>query len=127
MDSRVHEIAERGIDHPLPFDTAFPGECGAFEPQREMALACRVVAGVSAMLLTVIDELDPRRGKCRVEPREHFSRDRSDGLGVHGSYIKEFNGDEAIEDAWAGRGSAGEMRRGRLQCPWRVQGTARGS
>src|SRR3954453_4247515 len=76
------------------------------------------------MLLAVVDELDPRRRKRRIEATKHFSRDRSGSLGVHRPYIEEFNGDEAIQDAWTGRGSAGAMRGARLRRARRVQGAA---
>ena len=72
-----HQVAERGIDHSLAFDTVLAREGRAFDAQAEMAFAGRVVAAVAAVLLAVVGELDPRRRKRRVEPAEHFSRDRS--------------------------------------------------
>jgi len=32
MDALAHQIAERCVDHPLPFDTVLARECGAFDP-----------------------------------------------------------------------------------------------
>jgi len=60
VDSGLHEISERGIDHPLPIDAIFACKGRAFDAQGEMALACRVVAAVPAMLLAVVDKLDRR-------------------------------------------------------------------
>jgi len=60
MDSGVHEVAERGIDHPLAFDTALAREGRAFDPQAEVAFAGRIVTAVPSMLLAVVDELDQR-------------------------------------------------------------------
>ena len=102
MDSGIHEIAERRINHALPFHTTPARECRAFDVQREMAFAFRVVAAVAAMLLAVVDELNPAGRKRRVEPAEHFSRNWSSSLVAHDSYIKAFNGFETGKDAWTG-------------------------
>ena len=45
--------------------------------QREMAFAGGVVAAVAAMLLAVVDQLDLRGMKRRIEAAKHFARDRS--------------------------------------------------
>jgi hypothetical protein len=67
-----------------------------------MAFAFRIVAAVAAMLLAVVDELNPAGRKRRVEPAEHFSRNWSSSLVAHDSYIKAFNGFETGKDAWTG-------------------------
>src|SRR5829696_7572541 len=87
VDSCLHEVTKGCIDHALPFDTAFAGECGTFETEREMALACGIVAAVPAMLLTVVDQVDLSWSECRIEPPEHFRCDRASVLGVHRAYI----------------------------------------
>ena len=102
MDPFAHEVAERRIDHPLAFDTVLAGKCRTFDAQAEVALPRRIVAAVAAVLLAVIGEFDRCRRKSRIEPAKHFSRDRTGFLGVHWLYIEEFDGDEAIQDAWAG-------------------------
>src|SRR4051812_39756568 len=124
MDPRLHQLAERRIDHALPFDTILAHECRAFDPQAEMTFACRIVAAMPAMLLAVVDQLDVGRRKRRVEAGEHFGCYRTGFLGVHWPYIMGFDGDEAIQVARAGRGSAGEVRGPRLQRARRVQGAA---
>lgn len=61
MDPPVHEISKRGIDHPLPLDTVPTAERCAFDAEPEVALACRIVAAMAAMLFAFIDELDVGR------------------------------------------------------------------
>ena len=58
MDSGLHQVTERGIDHPLSFDTALSDECRTLNAKRKVAFAGRIVAAVAAMLLTIVDELD---------------------------------------------------------------------
>src|SRR5690349_9140338 len=111
MDSDVHEIAKRSIDHPLPLDTVLAPERRAFDPQREVALAGRIVAAVAAMLLAIVNKVEARWRKRRVQPCQHFGRDRTSFLGVHALYIKEPNANETIQNARAGRRSQGEVRR----------------
>ena len=99
MNALAHEIAERRVNHALSFDAVLSGKGRAFDEQGEVALARGVVAAVAAVLLAIVDQFDGGRGKRRVEPAEHLSCDGSDGLGVHGTYIAGFDGDEAIQDA----------------------------
>ena len=124
MDPFAHQVPERRIDHPLPLDTVLAAECGALDVQAEMALARGIMTRMASVELTLVDQLHVDRRKRRVEPREHFSRNRSDGLGFHQAYIEDFNGDEAIQDARAGRRGEGEVRRRRLYGARRVQGAA---
>src|SRR4051812_19224478 len=77
VDSAFHQIAEGGIDHALPLHTVFARERRAFDLQREVTLAFRIVAAVAAMLLAVVGQLQPRGQKRRTEASEHFSCDRS--------------------------------------------------
>src|SRR5689334_16764302 len=107
MDSGVHQLAQRRINHPLPFDTVLSFEGGTLDGQREVALACRIVAAVATMLLAVVAEFDRRRLERRVEAARHFGRDRSGSLSVHCPYIAGFDGDEAIQDARTGRRGEG--------------------
>ena len=65
--TRLHQVAERPIDHPLAFDTALAREIRAFDPQAEVALASRIIAAVPAVLLAVVDQLDAA-GKFSAEP-----------------------------------------------------------
>ena len=91
MDALPHQVSERGIDEPLPFDAAFAGERGAFDNQAEMTLAGGIVTAVPAVLLAVVDELDPRRRKRRIEPSQHLACDRPSSFGVHRVYIGGFS------------------------------------
>src|SRR5437868_8743841 len=127
MDSRLHQVAERGIDHPLAFEAVLFRERRALDAQGEMAFACRIVTAVPAMLLAVVDEFDQRRRKRRVEAGEHFSRHRSAFSRVHAAYIMGFDGKQAIQDARAGRGGAGAVRGPRLRRARRIQGAASAS
>ena len=64
MDPLLHQVAERRIDHPLPLDTVLAGEGGAFDRQAEVAFARGIVAAVAAVLLAVVDQLDPASAKA---------------------------------------------------------------
>jgi hypothetical protein len=88
VDAFAHEVAEGGIDHPLPLDAVPSGECRAFDRQAEVAFAGGVVAAVAAMLLAVVHQLEVAWRKRRVEALKHFSRDRPGFLRVHGTYIE---------------------------------------
>lgn len=92
MDTLVHEVAERCIDHPLPLDAVLTRERPTLDAQGEMALAEGVVAGVSKMPFAVVYEFNPGGRKRRIEPAKHFSRDRAGSLCVHRRYIKGFDG-----------------------------------
>ncbi len=107
-------VAERRIDHPLPFDTVLAREGRAFDPEAEMALAFGIVAAVAAVLLAVVDQLNARRRKRRTEAPEHFSGDRAVSLVAHDLYIEGFNGFETGKAARAGRRGEGAVRGPRL-------------
>src|SRR6476646_1219611 len=87
VDALVHQVAERGIDHPLALDTRFAGEGGAFDRQAEVTFPGGIVAAVPAVLLAVVGELEPIRRQRRIEPAQHFARNRAGSRGVHGDYI----------------------------------------
>ena len=61
MDSGIHQLAERGIDHSLTFDPRFAGKRRAFDKQAEMAFAGRVVPAVAAMGFAIVAKIDPGR------------------------------------------------------------------
>ena len=90
MDPIVHEVAECGVDLALPIDAAQPGKGGAFDDQREMALAARVVAGVPDMLVALVIEHQPGRRQRGRQPLDHLGCDGSGGDGRHRSYIMRF-------------------------------------
>jgi hypothetical protein len=81
------EFAERRVDHPLPLDPRPTGEERAFDQQREMALAGRIVAAVPAVLLAIVDQFNFRRLQ-RLETAKHFLCDRAGGECVHHAYIE---------------------------------------
>ena len=64
MDPLAHQVAERGIDHPLAFDTVLAGKGRTFDRQGEVAFAGRIVAAVAAVLLAVVDQLDHASAKA---------------------------------------------------------------
>lgn len=63
MNPLVKQVAECSMDEPLPLDPRLSSESRAFDAQREMALALRVMTAVATMLFAVVDELDERRRK----------------------------------------------------------------
>ena len=97
----LHELTQRGVDHALALDAALACKGGTFDAQREVAFARGIVSAVAAMSLAVVDEFDARWRKRLIEPPEHLSCDGAGFLVVHGPYIGEFDGVEAIKDARA--------------------------
>ena len=59
MDAVVEEVGEGGVDEALAGDAGLAGEGGAFDGQREMAFASRIMAGVADVLGALILELEP--------------------------------------------------------------------
>ena len=86
----MHQVAERGINPPLPLDPVLAGERGAFDDEREMTLAARVVAGVPDVLLALVFKLQPGGRQSGGQPLDHLGCDRSGGGVRHHSYIERF-------------------------------------
>jgi len=61
VDSGIHQLAERGIDHSLAFDPRFADKRRAFDKQGEMAFASGVVPTVAAMSFAIVVKVDPGR------------------------------------------------------------------
>ena len=55
MDACNEEIGERRVDRALALEPTLAGEGGGDDLDREMTFAARIVAGVAAMLLAVVD------------------------------------------------------------------------
>lgn len=87
MDSLAHQVAERGVDLALALDAVEPGECGAFDRQREVAFAARVVAGVADMMIALVFKLEAGRRQGRSQPLDHLAGNRTGGSGAHRVYI----------------------------------------
>ena len=87
MDALVEQIAQGLVDQPLPLDARLAGKGGAFDHQAEMTFPGGIVTAVAAVRLAIVDQLDPAGRKRRVEPPEHFTRDRTGGWSVHRAYI----------------------------------------
>ena len=83
VNAAFHQLPQRQIDHPLPFDPALADERFAFDAQCKVALAGGVIAPVTTMLFAVVGQLDPGWRKRRIEPGEHFGRHGTGFLDVH--------------------------------------------
>lgn len=83
MDAGLHEVAQGGVNHPLPLHAVLADELGALDEQAEVAFARGIVTAVTTMLLAIVDELYPRGRKRRIEACKHFSRDWTGSLGIH--------------------------------------------
>lgn len=88
MDAVTHQLSKRGMDFALPFDPAEAGESGAFDGEREMALAARVMAGMADVLLALVLKFEPGGRERGGQPLDHFPGDRSGGGIRHHSYIE---------------------------------------
>jgi hypothetical protein len=107
MDPVADQLAQRGMDHALPLDPALAGKSRAFDHQREVAFAGRVVAAMPAMLLAIIDQLEPCRCKRRAEQAAHLDRDGAGGGLAHWPYIEAM---ASKASKWHGRVERGADR-----------------
>ena len=125
------QVAERGIDHPLPLDARLAGEGGAFDHQREMAFAGRIVAAVAAVLSRCRrSRSSTGRRKRRFSRRQHFGGDRSGGKWrpsplYRGCFeTRKRVASRNTRMARTGRGREGPLRGARLPRARRVPSTA---
>src|SRR5688572_6335205 len=105
VDPFLHQLAERGIDFSLPLDPVEAGECGAFDGQREMALAARVMAGMADMLVALVFQLEAGGREGGGQPLDHFAGNGSGGGVRHRHYI------EAFEERGTSGAAADQMAR----------------
>jgi hypothetical protein len=59
VDSLGEEIGQRRVDGALTLDAVLAGEGGGDDLDREMAFAARIVAGMAAMPVAVVDHGEP--------------------------------------------------------------------
>ncbi len=90
MNPLAHQFAERSINLPLPFYPAQAGKGPAFDRQREMAFAARIVAGMADVLLTLVLKIQKCRRQCGRQPFDHLASDGSGGGVRHRPYIERF-------------------------------------
>ena len=96
MDALVHEFAERGVDSALAGDARLAGEAVTFDDQREVAFAALVMAGVAAVVIAFVDEVEAGWGERGGEATVHLGRDGASVRGGggrigHGDYIGRLN------------------------------------
>lgn len=87
MDLLVKQVAQRGMNHPLPLHPGLAGKMRAFDRQAEVALAGGIVAAVAAVLVAVVNQLNFRRVQRLGQPPPHFRCNRAGGERVHAAYI----------------------------------------
>ena len=87
MDSLAHQVAERGIDFALALDAVEPGECGAFDRQREVAFATRIMAGVADVMIALVLKIEAGRRQGRSQSLDHLAGNRAGGSDAHRVYI----------------------------------------
>lgn len=107
MHAFAHQIAERGVDFPLPFDTAQPREGRTFDNEGEVTFAARIMACMADMQVALILEIEAGRRQRCDQPLDHFAGDRSGGSVRHHHYIEVFeewetSGDTADQVARTG-------------------------
>lgn len=95
MDALVHQFAERGVNSALPLDPVQAYESGAFDDEREVAFAARIMAGVADMLVALVLELQPGGRQGDGQALDHLAGDRAGGGCLsgswgHRSYIERF-------------------------------------
>ncbi len=92
MDPRGEQIGQRGVDPPLAIDPAKAGEALGHDLDGEMALAARIMAGVTGMAGTVVLHDQPCRREGGLQPRLDLGRNRPLRMLRHPLYIA-FEGD----------------------------------
>ena len=61
MDTVIHQVIKRRVDHPMSFERKLPGKGGADDVHMEVALALPCMADVE---VTLIGDLQFCRGQC---------------------------------------------------------------
>ena len=125
MDALLHEVAERGINLPLAINPVQSFKCRAFDDEREMAFATRIVSRVADVLVALVFEREAGGAQCCGEPLDHLAGDRSGGSVRHQRYIEGFeergtSGDTADQVARKGRRGQCPLLRARLPGAWRI-------
>ena len=82
VDALGQQIGQRGVHHPLSVDAGTPIECGRDDLDREMAFAARIMPGMAAMLVAVVDDGQRHRLKRLCEPGVNFLCDRSHNQSI---------------------------------------------
>jgi hypothetical protein len=75
VNALFEQVCERMIDRALPLDAAQACEGGRLDFDSEVTFAARVVAGVAAMFLAVVNDLEVRRAECLSETFGDFCGD----------------------------------------------------
>ena len=83
VDALAQQLGECSVDEPLARHAALSGERRALDAHGEVGFAARVVAGVAAMLLAVVDDLKANRREGGGQSRRDFGRDRALGSVRH--------------------------------------------
>jgi hypothetical protein len=63
VNALLQQFGERPVHRALALDAVHPGEEGRLDLDGEVALAARVVTGVAAMFLAVVNDLQVRRSE----------------------------------------------------------------
>lgn len=90
MNALREQVGERLVDEALPGDARPPFERGAHHADGEMALAARIMAGMAAMLGTVVDHVERGGGERIGQSLFDFGRDGALRSRIHRSYIPAF-------------------------------------
>jgi hypothetical protein len=90
VDAFGEQVGQGLVDHALAGDAALPFEGVADHADGEVAFAARIVAGMAAMFLAVVDHVERGRGKGGKQPLFDFGRDRPLRSMVHRAYIAAF-------------------------------------
>lgn len=97
MHPLAHQFAKRGVDGALALDPILASEGLSLDHQREMAFAAAVVAGVAAVPVALVFQLEPDGMKRLRQAADDLGGDGAGGLGSgsigHDDYI-EASGDE---------------------------------
>ncbi len=81
------QIAQCAIDQPVPPHAALAHEDPSLDLHGKVAFAARIVAGMAAMLLAIVDHDKPGGGQGGAQPLFDFGRYRAGFKLGHASYI----------------------------------------
>ena len=104
MDPVAKQVGERVVDRALAGEAAHCGKGGRFDGDGEMAFAAAVVAGMAAVSVAVIGNVQPGRSQRRFEAFDDFRGERAGENICHFAYI------EALLGKGSGLASSGKRQ-----------------
>ena len=119
MNAFGEQVGKQRIDRPLACNAALPLESGADDLDGEMRFALRMLAGMTGMVVAVVDDCEARRGEAFGKAAGDFAGDGACRFLVHPAYIgpMDHETNRRKGDRWHGRVPGGTAMCAHEGCP----------